>query len=769
MSTWSRIRYREFIKGVASRRTRKQLLARSLTPGFFAYNVNTTGYHEATTNAPTISNIKTALSSFQESVTTKQLESEIIRVFHSNVRQSFQSPHIKLDMQYSYVRNQLSPAMRSILNSRLPTFDKTFRVERAPILARRHQHLRLSKRSYSHMPHLPHRPTKAEVLAQARGFFERLRVRIRFILMRSMRPWTLNDIGAVFSWVFLGQTVWLLVGTTSFVSLILWTANSLQFQEWIAYRIGQYLTSATGATVIFDSAIVPNWKEGKITFKNVRISRMPQSERAKFERKTGLQDEDGYNLHTSAGSPISSGALESITLLTGSSGPDSDDNPLAGVYFDDDEKNNEVLKKWMWFDLRIESIQVTLNLVRWLDGKGLVQDADVHGVRGVVDRRHVRWDPNVPWDPVAARQKYTPGDFELEKLIIDDLLVTVYQPYGFRPYPVSIFSAELNRFRKQWLFYDILCAKKIVGSFDKCLFSVHTPQLEKSVLEQSSHIDMQSKFRSHDIYHYYPKPNPDGVVVGDENSRFGIINEMAMEERGYKRMSRLRIDGVNTDHIFRRIAGPPGWISSGQVDVSADIYIPKEATTADSTELLRKLVYEIADKIELPQPVVLGTGNGEDEIVIGAHKYENELKPKPTTEPQFVMDIDFRFKNTKANIPLQAPELTYLSNAMVRPIVAYINRNKTIVPIKCRVVLPLSNFDGSWTAYDSMLIDSISEQLGKGFVDLTVDQQERNRRLKRIGFWSLQEITRNLVALHELMKGTSRGFWSFLGTTSHAT
>ncbi|KAI9287849.1 mitochondrial distribution and morphology protein family 31/32 [Umbelopsis sp. AD052] len=577
--------------------------------------------------------------------------------------------------------------------------------------------------------------------------------------MRSMRPWTLNDIGAVFSWVFLGQTVWLLVGTTSFVSLILWTANSLQFQEWIAYRIGQYLTSATGATVIFDSAIVPNWKEGKITFTNVRISRMPRSERAKFERKTSLQDDNEYNLHTSAGSPITSGALEN-----------SDDNPLAGVYFDDEEKNNEVLKKWMWFDLRIESIQVTLNLVRWLDGKGLVQDADVQGVRGVVDRRHVRWDESVPWDPAAARQKYTPGDFELEQLTIDDLLVTVYQPYGFRPYPVSIFSAELNRFRKQWLFYDILCATKIVGSFDKCLFSVHTPQLEKSVLEQSSHLDQTSRYRSHDIYHYYPKPNPNGVVVGDENEGFGIINELAMEELGYKRMSRLRIDGVNTDHIFRRIEGPPGWISSGQVDVSADIYIPTDATTADSTELLRKLVYEIADKIELPQPVVLGTGNGDDEIVIGAHKYENELKPKPTTEPQFIMDIDFRFKNTKANIPLQTPELTYLSSAMVRPIVAYINRNKTIVPIKCRVVLPLSNFDGSWSAYDSVLIGSISEQLGKGFVDLTVDQQERNKRLKRIGFWSLQEITRNLVALHDLMKGTSRGFWSFLGTnTSHAT
>ncbi|CAM0136210.1 unnamed protein product [Umbelopsis sp. WA50703] len=558
------------------------------------------------------------------------------------------------------------------------------------------------------MPHLPHRPTKAEVLAQARGFFERLRVRIRFILMRSMRPWTLNDIGAVFSWVFLGQTVWLLVGTTSFVSLILWTANSLQFQEWIAYRIGQYLTSATGAKVIFDSAIVPNWKEGKITFKNVRISRMPRSELAKFERKSLLQEEDEYKLKTSAGSPITTGALESIARLTNSSEPDSfDDSPLAGVHFDEDEANNEALRKWMWFDLTIESIQVTLNLVRWLDGKGLVQDADVQGVRGVVDRRHVRWDPKVPYDPAAARQRYTPGDFELEKLTLDDLLVTVYQPYGFRPFPVSIFNAELNRFRKQ------------------C----------------------------------------DGVVIGDESERFGVINEHGMEERGYKRMSRLRIDGVNTDHIFRRVEGPPGWISSGQVDVSADIYIPTEATTADSTELLRKLVYEIADKIELPQPVVLGTGNGEDEIVIGAHKSEEQHKQK-AAEPQFVMDIDFRFKNTKANIPLKTPELSYLSNAMVRPIVAYINRSKSIVPIKCRVVLPLSNFDGAWTAFDSVLIDSISEQLGKGFVDLTVDQQERNRRLKRIGFWSLQEITRNLVSLHELMKGTSRGFWSFLGSTS---
>ncbi|KAI8047968.1 mitochondrial distribution and morphology protein family 31/32 [Gilbertella persicaria] len=560
--------------------------------------------------------------------------------------------------------------------------------------------------------------------------------------MRQIRPWTLNDATALFSWLFLGHTVWLLVGTTSFVSLILWLANSLQFQEWIAYRIGKYLTSATGATVIFDSAILPNWKDGKIRFNNVKIYRMPRSEKEKFERHAAL-------------------------LSTEVDYINKDDDPLAGVELDEDEKDNEVLKKWMWCDLVIDRVDVTLSLMRWMDGKGLVQSADIQGVRGVVDRRHVRWDPDVPYDPVAARHKYTPGDFELEKLTLEDLLVTVYQPNGFRPYPVSIFQAQLDRFRKQWLFYDLLCATSITGSFDKCLFSVHTPQLEKSVLEQSGHIDSKNpSIRSHDIYHYYPfkKPDPNGVLVGGETARFGVMTDNEMKKQGYKRKSRLRIDGVNIDHINRGVEGPPGWITSGTVDIYADIYIPQEAVEADSTELLRRLVYELTDSIELSQPVILGAGKGEEILVVGGQREEKKKKEEDSMAKKFVMDMEFRFKDTKASVPLKTPELSYLNNAMVRPIVGYISRNKSIVPIKIRVVMDLSNFDGSWSLHDSTLAERMSEKLGQGFVDLTRDQQERNRRLKRIGFWSIKEMSRNLLHIHELMRGTSRGFWSYLGT-----
>ncbi|KAG0944952.1 hypothetical protein G6F35_005115 [Rhizopus arrhizus] len=586
----------------------------------------------------------------------------------------------------------------------------------------------LQVRNIHHASTLRNQPhvTKAELLSQARGFLERLKIRIKYPLMRQIRPWTLNDATALFSWLFL---------------------------EWTAYRIGKYLTSATGATVVFESAIVPNWKDGKIRFNNVRIYRMPQSELEKFERHAAL-------LSTGQTLPEEEKGVE-----------ESEDDPLAGVELDEEERENEVLKKWMWYNLMIDRVEVSLSLIRWLDGKGLVQSADVQGVRGVVDRRHVRWDPDVPYDPVAARHQYTPGDFELEKLTVEDLLVTVYQPNGFRPYPVSIFHAQLDRFRKQWLFYDLLCATTITGAFDKCLFSVHSPQLEKSVLQQSWHIDSPKRgFRSHDIYHYYPfsKQDPNGVVIGGETERFGVLTDDDMKKQGYKRKSRLRIDGVKVDHLFRGLEGPPGWITSGTVDVCADIYIPQEAVEADSTELLRQLVYELTDSIDLPQPVILGAGKGE--LIVGGGSQREEKKKNDQEDmnsKKFVMDVDYRFKETKASVPLKTPELSYLNSAMVRPVVGYISRNKAIVPIKTRVVMDLSNFDGSWSLYDSTLAERLGEKLGQAFVDLTLDQQERNRRLKRIGFWSIKEMSRNLVYIHDMMRGTSRGFWSYLGTGSY--
>jgi len=78
--------------------------------------------------------------------------------------------------------------------------------------------------------------------------------------------------------------------------------------------------------------------------------------------------------------------------------------------------------------------------------------------------------------PVAFRHPHQPGDFELESLKLEDVLLTVYQPGDFRPFTFSIFRADVGTLRKQWLFYDFLKSENIVGQYDNCLFSLHRPQ-----------------------------------------------------------------------------------------------------------------------------------------------------------------------------------------------------------------------------------------------------------------------------------------------------
>jgi distribution and morphology protein 31 len=101
-----------------------------------------------------------------------------------------------------------------------------------------------------------------------------------------------------------------------------------------------------------------------------------------------------------------------------------------------------------------------------------------------VDRRSIQWSPDL--DPASFRHVAQQGDFELESLVLEDVLITVYQPGGFRPYTFSIFRADIGTLRKQWLFHDFMKAEGIVGQFDNCLFSLHRPQSMGRTNEQDT-------------------------------------------------------------------------------------------------------------------------------------------------------------------------------------------------------------------------------------------------------------------------------------------
>jgi distribution and morphology protein 31 len=135
---------------------------------------------------------------------------------------------------------------------------------------------------------------------------------------------------------------------------------------------------------------------------------------------------------------------------------------------------------------------------------------------------------------------------------------------------------------------------------------------------------------------------------------------------------------------------------------------------------------------------------------------EQQTDGTPGADRRFlVMDLRLHLNNVRAVVPIFTRDLSYINNALIRPIVAYINSKRTFIPINCRLVKRVGDFDGSWTIFDSGLMDDLSaavslfpsflfdldtdgEQTYDAFARDVVDDQARKRRFKKVGFWSLQ-------------------------------
>ncbi|KAI0385909.1 mitochondrial distribution and morphology proteins-domain-containing protein [Hypomontagnella monticulosa] len=557
-----------------------------------------------------------------------------------------------------------------------------------------------------HLPHLPHRPTKEEFLAAANGFWQRLKVRFKWFSIRSMRPWNIDEWGAFVSWFLFGHLVWILVGTTTFFSLGILFVNTVFAQETLAKHVGDYLTESAGITVVFESAIVPRWKDGVISFRNVFVSRRPGQIKS---------------------SVVKGSSSNAAAVAAAERGTDKETHVIEV-----DDGN------YTQFDVTLNTVNVTLSFVKWWNGKGLLKDVEIKGVRGVVDRTSVRWSTNTPVDPLSYRREHAPGDFEIDSFKLEDLLVTIHQPGGFRPFPVSIYSCELPQLRKQFLFYDFLSATHMSGSYDGSLFTIHPRQIH-------------------------------GVPAGREHT----VDPLG-EPDVWKKFSRIRIDGLKIDHLNRGVEGPFGWIYEGNVDIVADIRFP-----ADDDDGITKVMTDLYERLEEAVTSnrylhILDHPRRDEEVIFNAPNHlqsdestgeatpsvapveelspeEDSLVTQSTSDEEppryLVMDLRIHLNDVKATVPVFTSNLSYVNQALVRPIVAYINAKRTYIPISCRIVKRASDFDGSWTIYDCGLMDDTSAEVYSAFARDVEDQQSRVRRLKKVGFWTLS------LAVHALFMG----------------
>jgi len=460
---------------------------------------------------------------------------------------------------------------------------------------------------------------------------------------------------------------------------------------------------------VFESAIVPKWKDGVITFRNVFVSRRPGQSRSTVKKGSS----------NAAAEAAAARQVEHDVALV-----------------EEDDGN------YTQFDLTVDTVNVTLSFLKWWNGKGLLKDVEVKGVRGVMDRTSVQWSAEGE-DPLSYRHEHNPGDFELDYFKLEDLLITIHQPGDFRPFSVSIFSCELPQLRKQWLFYDFLSASHMSGSFDGSLFTIHPRQIH-------------------------------GVSSAEDGrpDQFGTPST-------WKKFSRLRIDGLKIDHLNRGVDGPFGWIYEGNVDIVADVMFP-----AETEEGIGKVVADFYDKME--EAV---TSNRYLRILDnnGAQSHEHETDTIDNTRPEplrsgiipeqqrdrslrqdlhapsetgphtvvlpkgdlsyLVMDMRIHLNDVRAAVPLfNNQHMSYVNQALVRPIVAYINAKRTYIPINCRIVKRSTDFDGSWTVWDCGLMDDTSAEVYSAFARDVEDQQSRVRRFKRVGLWTVSLVVHALLA-----------------------
>ncbi|KAK0948986.1 Mitochondrial distribution and morphology protein 31, mitochondrial precursor, partial [Friedmanniomyces endolithicus] len=240
-----------------------------------------------------------------------------------------------------------------------------------------------------------HRPTKEELLGAATGFWHRLQIRFKWFSIRSVRPFNSDEIGAFVSWIFWGHVLWIVIGTTTFVSLAIWAINTVFAQETLAGWVGNYLTKSSGVRIVFENAIVPTWRDGVITFNNVFVSRRPGRT---DKRERSVSKGSSTTAATAAAAAAQAALVEKST-------------EVGAAAIDDGN--------YIQFDVTIDKVNVTLSFTKWFNGRGLLHDVEIRGVRGVLDRTHV-FPTGEKREPKSYRHTHNLGDFEIDNFKMED-------------------------------------------------------------------------------------------------------------------------------------------------------------------------------------------------------------------------------------------------------------------------------------------------------------------------------------------------------------
>lgn len=280
--------------------------------------------------------------------------------------------------------------------------------------------------------------------------FQKVKSNVKWILIRNKeRPFSRNELGTLFSWLIISQIVWIILKTTTVVSLLLLAINTIFAKELVGETIGKLLNYfIDDIDVKFQDALIPEWKSGLIRFNNVEL-------------KTNKDQTDDI----------------------------------------------------FSFDMKFQQVEMNLSLKKWLSGKGLINDIKIYGMNGSTDilysapTRHINKyklssDENNNTglqtsqgerDQLLIRWFSNPK-YQLNNITISNSNITVNESYanGESPiiYKISVFNLEIPKLRFNQMITDFLNATVISGSINNSLFTFHKRQQKIGYLNNNIENDL---------------------------------------------------------------------------------------------------------------------------------------------------------------------------------------------------------------------------------------------------------------------------------------
>lgn len=557
--------------------------------------------------------------------------------------------------------------------------------------------------------------TKKILLAQNSSAISRLWVHIKWPLTRNDRPLTMDDLSAFASWLVMGNLLWIILGTTTFVFVAMYLLDTMD-------KFWESLKSATSNS---DGRKEPTSKS---------------------------KSRDKSLIGELAGSVLSHGLGLKFSFESGNVLPEFDEGMLkfknVKVFLKSSSKSDSLL-----FSATISLLNLSLSFKKWYEGNGLIYNMEIFGMKAQVHRTHELLEAEMlapdqditTFNSMALSfSKYNDThnvqndlnehsyselesvtkdkhislfdpDYNLAIVKIHDSIIELYENDDQTPFRITIFNCDLPRLRGNRLLIDFFNADNVTGTVNNSMFTIHKHQ----------------------------------TLANSENT------------------VRFKLDGIDMGSLSK--ANPQlkfNWLVSGKAEIVADIRLPdfdaleaeKNALATPSVGFFQWIMDEIKD---LTQPRVSSSASPEHDegLFKGAisalyETFSRPLEAEKTSLQELdyvIVNVTVKFRNLKATLPPYLPmassaPIPFVTLQNLRSLISYINALNSDAPlvIKTTVIEKLSDMYNLDIISQTRVFDTIVSDIYDDFSRM-IKMDEKRIMDERSQLWSHSVVSQLLL------------------------